>query len=160
MSLDWGKLIGVWYNQLGSKMTLDAPTAEGGLSGKYHSTVGRAVYEYVLTGRFDASPPPGKGISLGWVVTYRNDRLNAHSTATWSGQYFDDSAGERILTHWLLTSSTLPGPKNVWNSTNLGTDTFTRNQPTAAEIAKAQALTIGSPHVENILAALNLTADP
>jgi hypothetical protein len=158
MSLDWTKLVGRWYNQLGSWMILNPPRPDGGLDGIYHSAVGKAVYEYVLTGRFDASPPRGRGISVGWVVTYRNDRLNAHSTATWSGQYFDDSAGEKILTHWLLTRSTQT--ENVWESTNLGTDTFTRNQPTDAEIAKARALTICSPHVEDILAAMNLTADP
>jgi len=159
MSLDWTKLEGCWYNQLGSTMTLNAPTADGGLDGTYNSAVGDAKYDYILTGRFDACPPPDMGISLGWVVTYHNNYNNAHSTATWSGQYFNDSGDETILTHWLLTRSTLPGPKNVWNSTNLGTDTFTRCEPTDAEIAKARALTFGSPHVEDILAAMNLTAD-
>jgi hypothetical protein len=90
-----------------------------------------------------------KGLSVGWVVTYRNHKLNAHSTATWSGQYFD-GGDERILTHWLLTSST--ASSSVWKSTNVGHDTFTRNKPSGAEIAQAQALTVGSPHPEAILA--------
>lgn len=134
------QLSGVWYNQLGSKMTLIADES-GGLSGKYNSAVGKAEDFYVLTGRFDVSPPSNKGVSVGWVVTFRNSKLNAHSTSTWSGQYFDGD--ERILTHWLLTSST--DSSSVWNSTNIGHDTFTRKEPSAAEIVQAHALTVGSP---------------
>src|ERR1700679_210200 len=98
------KLSGVWYNELGSTMTLTAD-ATGGLSGKYNSAVGEAEDFYILAGRFDAFPPSGGGVSVGWAVTFRNQKSNAHSTATWSGQYFD-SDDEKILTHWLLTSST------------------------------------------------------
>ena len=145
------KLSGDWYNQLGSKMALIADE-NGGLHGKYNSTVGEAENFYILTGRFDASPPSDEGVSVGWVVAWRNRKLNANSTTTWSGQYFDDGE-ERILTQWLLTSST--DPKSVWKSTNLGHDTFTRKKPSAAEIAKAQALSIGSPHPEHILAAVS-----
>ena len=122
-------LAGDWYNQLGSKMILTVQ-ANGGLSGTYESAVGRASGPYILTGRYDASPPSGSGISVGWVVTYRNQKRNANSTATWSGQYFHGSGGERILTHWLLTQST--PPDEVWKSTNLGTDTFTRRKPSLA----------------------------
>jgi len=146
--VDWTKLSGDWYNQLGSKMTLIADE-NGGLRGKYNSAVGNAEDFYILTGWFDACPPSDKGVSVGWVVTFRNRKLNAHSTATWSGQYFD-GGDERILTHWLLTSST--APSSVWKSTNVGHDTFTRNEPSAAEIAKAQTLTFGSPQPEDILA--------
>jgi len=147
----WTKLSGHWYNQLGSNMALTADE-NGGLHGKYHSAVGEAEDFYILTGRFDTSPPSDEGISVGWVVTWRNRKLNANSTTTWSGQYFDVGE-ERILTQWLLTSST--EPKSAWKSTNLGYDTFTRNKPSAAEIAKALALTIGSPHPEHILAAVS-----
>ena len=87
--------------------------------------------------------------SAGWRhIGIRNRKLNAHSTATWSGQYFDDG-DERILTHWLLTLNT--APSTVWKSTNVGHVTFTRNKPGAAEIAKARALTVGSPHPEDDL---------
>ena len=144
----WKKLSGDWHNQLGSKMTLIADE-NGGLRGKYNSAVGEAEDFYILTGRFDARPPSDEGVSVGWVVTYHNRKLNAHSTATWSGQFFYDGH-ERILTNWLLTSST--APSSVWKSTNVGHDTFTRNKPSAAEIAKSRALTVGSPHPEDILA--------
>lgn len=142
------KLSGVWYNELHSKMTLIVDE-NGGLSGEYCSAVGEAEDFYILTGRFDAFPPSdGRGVSVGWVVTFRNNKGNAHSTSTWSGQYFD-GGDERILTHWLLTSSTIPS--SVWKSTNVGHDTFTRKKPTASEIAKVKALTVNSPHPEDIL---------
>ena len=148
--MQWEFLNGTWYNELGSRMTL--VINDGAITGKYESAVGKAIYEYTLTGRYDADAPQDEGVSVGWVVTYRNSSLNAHSTATWSGQYFNEgsSLGERILTHWLLTTSTLP--KDIWKSTNIGTDTFTRAQPGVADIAKARSLSFASPHVEDILA--------
>ncbi|PPQ65800.1 hypothetical protein CVT26_000390 [Gymnopilus dilepis] len=146
------KLSGTWYNELGSTMTLTAD-GSGGLTGKYNSAVGEAEDFYILTGRYDADPPSGKGTSVGWVVTFRNSKLNAHSTSTWSGQYFGGT-NETILTHWLLTTSSTPA--NVWSSTNIGTDTFTRTKPSAAEIAKAEAHSLHSPHPEKIIATLNL----
>lgn len=149
-------LAGTWFNELASVMTLTADLATGSLQGQYNSAVGDAKDFYNLTGRFDISPPSGTGVSVGWVVTYRNRLLNAHSTATWSGQYFsgDDGGDERILTQWLLTSST--NQSSVWSSTNIGHDEFTRKKPTAAEIAMARVLTVGSPRPEDILASISL----
>jgi len=167
VAVDWDRLDGVWYNELGSKMSLNIFDERGGeFKGEYNSTVGKAVNSYDLRGWVDSDPPRGQGISIGWAVTYRNAQLNAHSTATWSGQFFDDSGGGhdehhdhggKILTQWLLTTSTLPGPKNTWNSTHLGRDTFTRKKPDDAKIAQARAMTCmtdGSPRMEDILTML------
>ena len=126
--VDWKKISGDWYSQLGSKMTLIADQ-NGGLRGKYNSAVGEAEDFYTLTGRFDTCPPSDEGFSVGWVVTFHNRKLNEHSTTSWSGQYFD-GGDERILTHWLMTSSTTPS--SVWKSINVGHDTFTRNKPSTA----------------------------
>ncbi|KAH7872700.1 uncharacterized protein C8R40DRAFT_1071618 [Lentinula edodes] len=60
------QLSGNWINELSSTMTVIADQ-NGGLS-----------------------------ISVGWVVTYNNEQCNAHSTATWSGQYFNNISGEMI----------------------------------------------------------------
>lgn len=149
---DWSKkLSGVWFNELGSIMTLTAD-AKGGLTGTYNSAVGEAEDNYVLAGRFDTEPPQDEGLSLGWAVSYRNNKENANSTATWSGQYFaaDGNVPERILTQWLLTSSTTTA--SVWDSTLLGHDTFVRNKPSSENIAKARALKISSPHPGQIIA--------
>ncbi|KAJ4476384.1 Avidin/streptavidin [Lentinula edodes] len=104
-------------------MTLIADQ-NGGLSGQYNSAVGNATDFYNLTGRFDTLPPSDAGISVGWVVTYNNEQRNAHSTATWSGQYFNNSSVETILTQWLLTTSSTQA--DVWESTLVGHDEFTR----------------------------------
>ncbi|KAJ7675636.1 Tamavidin2, avidin-like biotin-binding proteins from an edible mushroom [Mycena polygramma] len=152
-------LLGHWYNELGSKMILVADDC-GNLHGQYNSKVGEAEDFYVLTGRFDADPPgptdddpTQPGVSVGWVVTYRNYTGNSNSTATWSGQFFDkdDSGDQRILTHWLLSWSTVP--KRVWSSTLVGHDTFTRDKPSDAAIAHALAHKHASPYPEEILAA-------
>ena len=153
-TVDWKNLNGVWYNQLGSKMTLSADNT-GGLSGTYHSNVGGVPHDYFLGGRFDPSWPwtnDRVGITLGWAVTYIYDKdsLHIHSTATWSGQFFDDD--QKIITQWLLTRSTKKG--DIWSSTTVGNDTFTRTKPTAAEIAKARALGGSSPD-DIILACVN-----
>ena len=118
-------LTGTWFNELGSQMNLTA-SSDGFLSGNYSSAVGTAIDFYTLTGRFDTQPPSGRGVSLAWTVTYLNNRLNAHSTAGWSGQFFPGS-NPQILTQWLLTtSSTLA---NVWSSVNIGHDAFTQVKP-------------------------------
>ena len=113
------KLSGIWYNELGSTMVLNADVT-GRLSGKYKSAVGNAEDFYVLSGRYDVNAPSDKGVSLAWTVAYNNSFRNAHSTAGWSGQYFDDLEGEeKILTHWLLNvvfgvfRSSLPSPVAV-----------------------------------------------
>ncbi|KDR76656.1 hypothetical protein GALMADRAFT_96391 [Galerina marginata CBS 339.88] len=147
-------LSGDWHNQLGSKVHF-ITDSDGGITGKYNSAVGRAEDFYILTGRFDANPPEDEGVSVGWTVTWRNfvdgKENNSHSTTTWSGQYFDATSGvERIITNWLLTQST--DTKNIWDSTNVGNDTFVRDKPSTAEIARAKALSVGSPHPEHLLA--------
>ncbi|KIY64377.1 structural origins of high-affinity biotin binding To Streptavidin [Cylindrobasidium torrendii FP15055 ss-10] len=140
-------IAGKWHNQLGSTVifVLDK---DGTLHGKYNSSVGEAESFYFLTGRYDTAPPDGEGVTLGWTVNYRNEKHgNSHSTATWSGQYFG-GAQEVIITQWLLTRSTKP--QDVWESTNIGNDIFTRVKPTQEEIQKATS--IGSPSAEQVLA--------
>ncbi|KAJ3929964.1 MAG: Avidin/streptavidin [Lentinula lateritia] len=118
-----GELSGTWINKLGSTVTLIADQA-GGLSGQYYSAVGAASGFYNLTGRFDSLPPAGRGVSVGWVVTWNNKGRNAHSTTTWSGQYFNKGGSKTLITQWLLTASTTPN--NVWASTTIGHDEFIR----------------------------------
>ena len=124
-----------WYNQLGSTMTVtDLDKSKGSFFGKYCSAVGDAKCEYDLIGRIDM-----EGDTLGWVVTYRNDYLNAHSTCTWSGHWEWCPGKESkliILTTWLLTSQTRN--EDDWAATNIGFDIFTTNPPSKEQIAKAR----------------------
>ncbi|KAF7297532.1 Avidin family protein [Mycena indigotica] len=150
-AFDFTRLTRVWFNELASVMNLTA-NAAGGLSGTYNSAVGTAEDEYVLTGRFDTTPPSGTGVALGWVVAYKNSLLDAHSTAAWSGQFYAGATEleDIILTQWLLTTSTTPA--NNWESTNVNTDTFMPVVPTTAEVQKAQARGAGSPTAQQIVA--------
>lgn len=89
---------GTWHNQLGSRMEL-AVDSNGSLTGSYHSKVGSVPKVFKLAGRCDTAPPPppGVGMSLGWAVTFFNEDPIVHSTATWSGQFFEHS--NTINTH-------------------------------------------------------------
>lgn len=131
MTTPVAKLSGTWYNQLGSEMKLVA-NADGSLSGQYKSAVGEATDFYTLKGRFDTAPPSTRGISLGWAVTFYNHLRNAHSTATWSGQYFWEDGRERIVTQWLLTTSSTP--EDIWSSARVGNDTFYRTRHTIGSL--------------------------
>ena len=124
-----------WYNQLGSTMTLTSwDETKGCFSGKYCSAVGKAKNQYDLVGRFDTN-----GDTLGWVVAYQNEYLNAHSTCTWSG-HMELSPGKEskpvILTTWLLTTQT--EPEDDWEGTQVGFDTFTNDPPSSEQIAQAK----------------------
>lgn len=101
---------------------IDIDQTTGSFSGTYNSAVGRATRTYKLCGRFDT-----QGSSLGWVVSWKNDYMNAHSTTTWSGQVMNNTIGEPIVikTTWLLTRQSTP--ENAWSSTLVGSDTFYNN---------------------------------
>ncbi|KAJ7193626.1 streptavidin [Mycena pura] len=146
------RVTGRWYSQFGSMVAIDVGD-DGHISGKYYPAAGKADY-YDLDGRLDLDPFDGQGIPIGWTVSLRSDKSNAHSTTTWSGQFFDTGHGDivRIQTHWLLVFSTTPDKH--WSSTNIGDDRFTRIKPSAEEVAQARTLSLGSPHPEDIIAAL------
>jgi hypothetical protein len=110
-----------WQNELGSVMTItDVNQITGNFAGTYNSAVGDATKEYGLQGRFDI-----EGFTLAWAVSYKNEYLNAHSTAAWSGQV-QICWGKQptIQTTWLLTTETTPA--DAWKSTNVGFNTFTQ----------------------------------
>ena len=107
---------------------------QGNFTGVYCSAVGQAEKEYALCGRFDTG-----GQTLGWVVSYNNQYMNAHSTCGWSGQIqIDPDIREPVIfTTWLLTTQSTP--QNDWNSTNVGSDTFTK-MPPGVDLAKRAKL--------------------
>ncbi|KAK6981159.1 avidin family protein [Favolaschia claudopus] len=152
---DYTQLSGTWHNELGSIMTLTADK-NGGLTGTYNSAVGEAEDAYILTGRFDTAPLADEGVALGWAVSWKNDKEDANSATTWSGQFFPgDSEGDAmttktILTQWLLTSGTKAG--DVWESTLIGHDEFVPEPPNEERIARAKAASFASPRPEHIIA--------
>ena len=111
-----------WYNEKGSVMMItDVNQATGNFTGTYNSAVGEATKEYGLQGRFDI-----EGSTLGWAVSYRNEYLNAHSTAAWSGQVQIAADQKPIIqTTWLLTTQTTSA--DAWKSTKVGFASFTQH---------------------------------
>ncbi|KAF7297533.1 Streptavidin [Mycena indigotica] len=150
-AFNFTRLTGTWHNELASVMHLKAD-GRGGLSGSYNSAVGNAQDNYVLTGRYDTTPPTGEGVALGWIVAWKNNELDAHSAAGWSGQFYAGASEleDIILTQWLLTTSTAPADN--WESTQVGTDLFKHQEPTAAQVKRATMEGRALPHPEQIVA--------
>ncbi|WP_394827215.1 avidin/streptavidin family protein [Pendulispora albinea] len=124
---------GTWYNELGSQMNISQAGAN--ISGTYWTAVGDAEGEYALTGQINEKPSAG-GQAVGWTVVWTNTYGTSHSVTTWSGQYQSIGGEEEIVTFWLLTTEASPG--SDWEATNVGQDTFTRNQPTQQQIERAR----------------------
>lgn len=132
---------GTWYNELGSTMTLQYGPVPGQMTGTYQSGVGTSG-KFSLVGSYDPN-----NNTLGFVVTWNNGTIERNSTTSWCGQYFDDVGDEILLTTWLLCESTAEA--DIWESTLVGQDQFTRNQPSAAEAAAKRKLR-ASPHPRSL----------
>ncbi|MEV5845342.1 avidin/streptavidin family protein [Streptomyces sp. NPDC051985] len=120
---------GDWYNGIGSHMRIRTGPA-GSVEGTYFSATGHAVGGYPLAGRYEAAAVPDRGTPLGWTVAWRNERTDAESVTSWSGQYHEDGE-ERICATWLLTVSA--SAANTWEATAVGQDVFSRRPPSPEE---------------------------
>jgi hypothetical protein len=114
------KIIGNWYNELGSVMKLQING--NNIVGTYHTLVGDAEGIYPLMGIGDFDNHQSE--ALGWVVSWNNEFKNSDSVTVWSGQYQEKNEEDVILTTWLLTSESRP--QDDWRSTLVGTDIFYR----------------------------------
>lgn len=112
------QLSGVWVNELGSLVKLDA--CEGRLSGRYTSLVGGSHEEEELSGFYVPDPGNG-GAVVGFVVAWPS----SCSITTWSGRYRADH--DLMTAFWLMREDT-PAP-NAWRSTTVGCDVFVRSRP-------------------------------
>jgi Avidin family len=133
---------GEWYNELGSMMVLQARASV--LTGKYHTAVGDADGIYELLGRI--SLPADENRTLGFVVTWQNDKRKTDSVTAWSGEVREISGTQSIITTWLLAVETTPA--DDWKSTLVGKDTFTRVPPSAEHVAQLRALRGPSHHLK------------
>jgi hypothetical protein len=133
-------LNGDWFNELGSKMTLIV--AGGNITGKYHTAVGDAEGIYDLVGRL--SEPPDENRTLGFVVSWQNEKRAVDSATSWSGEAREINGNEVILTTWLLTLET--SPNDDWKSTIVGKDAFTRNPPSREDMEHGRLMRATSHH--------------
>jgi len=113
-------LTGVWMNELNSIMVLNEH-ADGTLTGRYRSIVGRDSHIRDLAGKASAEEQTKQ--LLGFAVCFQIDQPGPgywHSSlCTWSGWARD----KNITTHWLLTVDPLK-KEDEWSSTLLGEDSF------------------------------------
>ncbi|GAA2148935.1 hypothetical protein GCM10009760_41580 [Kitasatospora kazusensis] len=119
-------IAGDWYNEFGSHMRLTVDSA-GAVGGAYTSAAGHATGAHALAGRYHPPGAPGRGAALGWTVAWDNQQTDEGSVTSWSGQYFEQE--ERIYAGWLLTRAA--SAADAWESTVVGQDVFTREQPAA-----------------------------
>lgn len=121
-------LNGIWYNELGSVMTLRVNGSV--VTGTYQTAVGDAegVYDLVRRTVIDDSSSE----VLGWVVVWQNQHGNSESVTAWSGEFQTVNGVPTIVATWLLTNET--DPNDDWHSTIVGKDTFTNSRPSEEQI--------------------------
>ena len=125
-------LQGIWYNELGSVLTIDAIVGNT-FQLNYQTAVSTencAQGTFNGTGYINVAP---SGTTIGMVVAWQNELSNCESVTTWSGYCTVDPLNQQIVAFWLLTSI---DPANQWASTLVGQDIFSQTPPTEKEIEK------------------------
>lgn len=108
---------GQWNNELGSWVHF-AVTAQGQLSGHYHSAVG------LNGGPVDSDDVTGyvRGDLVSFTVRWPDAAITA-----WVGRHkVDDAGSETIETLWQMTMMNADGAGGYWHSIMAGADHFTR----------------------------------
>jgi hypothetical protein len=150
-------IFGDWYNELGSKVTLNLdPKDSRQISGSYQTNVGDAKQRtFPLTGRCNAASLSGQDQVIAWVVVWDppdtgpdGQPVRKPSITAWAGQYHVVQEIEFITTTWLLTGMT--DAADDWESTSVSMDIFFRVQPTQAMLKLAKqfgkaAANVGPP---------------
>ena len=120
-------LNGDWFNELGSKMTLQVNGQD--VTGNYYTAVGDAEGIYELAGRTNGTNTVGD-LSVAWQNAYGD----SESATAWSGEYHEDE--DMIVATWLLTSQTAEA--DDWKSTLVGKVTFQRQAPGKDVVSRAR----------------------
>lgn len=135
---------GMWYNELGSQMSLNV--SGNNVWGSYYTGVGHAIGTYNLSGQINPVPFPSPyGQALAWTVAWTNAYANAHSATAWSGEFQTIGGDDEIVALWLLANETTPN--NDWQSTLVGKDVFTRFKPSPEQI-EANRRRVAASHPE------------
>lgn len=110
---------GTWKNELNSVLKIKTDN-NGNLYGKYMSAVGKANGTYPLVGFYETDSTTTIP-SLGFIVHWHNEYMNAHANSVWSGFLING----KLSMQWILSSSP-ESANSIWKSTNIGRDTFTK----------------------------------
>ena len=118
-------VVGRWINELNSILIIEHVDKDGNISGKYNSAAGNAEDFYALSGKLE----PGlldrsKGRPVGLTVVWKNDKMDACSVTTWSGQFYSLPDKDVLIANWLLTRC--QDFKDAWEATIVGQDHFVK----------------------------------
>jgi hypothetical protein len=122
-------LLGTWHNELGSTLVITEVQGDT-IVGTYETAVsgsGCAKGIFPVIGRTDVD---AGGTTLGFTITWRNDKSSCNSTTSWAGQYQVIDDQEVLIALWLLAMKT--NVEEDWASTLVGEDMFFR-EPASPE---------------------------
>jgi hypothetical protein len=120
-------LTGLWHNELKSGMLL-IEDANNGLTGYYHSFVGRDKGVRKLAGRTHVLDGSKRMVGFAVCFEIANPGPTSGNTSlcTWSGWYTQrDHPRGIIKTHWHLSLNELD-PKDEWAGNMIGEDWFVK----------------------------------
>lgn len=124
--MDYVDITGVWQNEFGSLMNIEAVDASSGIfSGIYSSSTG-ATGKYIFVGMTDVNPDPSvNSQTLSFSISWRDiggDPTDAHWMSAFSGQLQIINGEKVITTTYLLQQDT--DPSNNWGSTIIDKSTY------------------------------------
>lgn len=109
-----GPFAGNWKNELKSTMSLEVNGSR--VKGRYTSV--ESETGKIATGLI-------VGTVNGNIITFVVDWDGLAATTTWSGQLVEIDGEQKIQTLWLLNKYVDGTAKELWQTTLIGTDTFT-----------------------------------
>ncbi|XP_033626258.1 fibropellin-3-like [Asterias rubens] len=114
---------GIWYNQLGSEVIINATTQTGVLIGEFRTGVeskegAAGVSSSKLVGHTSIS---AEHDTFGMTVMWQNGR----SVTSWTGQCHICNGEETLMTTWIMTSKVETCEEN-WKANRIGQDIFKR----------------------------------
>ncbi|CAH3173699.1 unnamed protein product, partial [Porites lobata] len=114
-------LNGTWYNQRGDELYLERKS-DGRLVGEYRTEEQRQNRSAVAhSAALGTAPYDKPGVAFAFSVVWRNGT----SATVWTAQCILCDGHEKLLTSW-LQRYIVGTRKDIWESTRIGQDTFTR----------------------------------
>lgn len=119
------RIEGIWYNNLGSEVIINATSEPGVLVGEYRTAVER---ELGAAGQGPSrvighTSTNGEHLTFGMTVVWRNGQ----SVSSWTGQCHLCDGEETLHTTWILTSH-VDTCDDKWMANRIGQDTFKRHE--------------------------------
>ncbi|XP_071785569.1 avidin-like [Asterias amurensis] len=112
---------GTWYNELGSKVIINAVGPLGVFSGEYHTAVETDDDDIPPTPLVGKTAVTGENDTFGMTVVWQG----GSSVTSWTGQLHVCGGEETLMTTWILASKVETCKEN-WEAYRIGQDYFKR----------------------------------